>query len=115
MSECESVCLRVAERTEKLRTDVAWLLRRRDQSDQFHANMDQTAIKLRERIAELKAEAAVCSMSEAELAHHQVKMRFVEDALQRVTGQLSVGLQRDILVGMAVTLVHVFLFRLFVG
>ena len=105
----------MAERTEKLRTDVAWLLQRRDQADQFYSGMDQTTIKFRERIAELKAEAAVCSMSEAELAHHQEKMRYVEDGLQRVTGQLSVGLQRDILVGMAVTLVHVFLFRLFVG
>jgi len=105
----------VAERTDKLYTDVALLLRRRDESDLFNANMDQTTIKLRERIAELKGEAKNCSMSAAELAQHEVKMRDVEDKLERVRGKLSVGLQRDILVGMAVTLVHVFLFRLFVG
>ena len=42
-------------------------------------------------------------------------MAAINDALQRARGVLPVEMQREILVGMAVTLMHVFLLRIFVG
>ena len=41
--------------------------------------------------------------------------RQVELAITSVNGQLPGSVQKEILIGLAVTLVHVFLFRLFMG
>ena len=105
----------VLESLDKLQEECSALLQRQQQAKLVVMRAAPMAAKLRERLVDLQMDAATCAFSDAERHHHQVQVKAAEQALLGVSGQFSGGLQRDILIGMAITIAHVFLFRLFLG
>ena len=105
----------VLESLDKLQEECSALLQRQQQAKLVVMRAAPMAAKLRERLVDLQMDAATCAFSDAERHHHQVQVKAAEQALLGVSGQFSGGLQRDILIGMAVTIAHVLLFRLILG
>ena len=105
----------VLESLDKLQEECSALLQRQQQAKLVVMRAAPMAAKLRERLVDLQMDAANCVFSDAERNHHQVQVKAAEQALLGVSGQFSGGLQRDILIGMAVTIAHVLLFRLILG
>jgi len=106
---------RVRQGMERLEKTGLLLRQRADEAEHFQMRRHLEASRLRLQLAEMQADAAKCAFDEAELQRHRFQVQQVEETLQHLTGQLSGATQRDILLGMAVTLIHVFLFRLFLG